>query len=111
MATEVYLCTFNKIVGWRIAGISYSDNRKISVIKIGSLKLLKFPVKVIAKVGQFCNPSKMLIGKRNSALDIMNYGFSHKDIQNSIINCISNKYKRFINNYNKFYNNLPKDNR
>lgn len=54
------LCSYHSTVGWRVVSTGISKYRNIKVIRIGKLKLLRLPISLIVKSGQFCNPRKLL---------------------------------------------------
>ena len=57
---DVMLLSYNPVVGWRIAAVSQSKFKAISVFKFGSIKLLRIPMLAKGVPGRFCNPRKLL---------------------------------------------------
>lgn len=57
---KIFLCDFNKAVGWRIRGVSMSKTDHVGVVRLGSLKLLRIPTSMELQPGLFCNPKTIV---------------------------------------------------
>lgn len=60
MLQQVALCDFSKITGWRVRAVSQSKDKRIAIVRFGSIKLLRLPLKKSVQAGKFFNPRKLL---------------------------------------------------